>query len=438
MTKGTEVHPTEPLRCRAEAERIREDYYRDYAEARRSGGLRWAGGARSFDAVPMGLGDDVHALTGEPYGASIALDPEFARECQRAVDKAGFARDLGPHMRNYWGSVLLDRYAFGGPFPKPDFAWQIHAFSSHAKWYQVAGELAGGVPTYSVDVAVGPARELTKNRVDYIYRQLRDGIPWLERTTGRKFDDERFIRAVYDECRATSLWAEICCLNRTVPAPLDEESLHALSLPGALNKASRRVADFYEKVRDEVKDRVERGVAAVPTERRRVMSDTPAPQPLEGLSRHLGKFGCVSVGSLHAYGLFGAWDVDRNGEWVPRKTPQDRGVELEDRNEALRYLVEWTLHRPEWQQFHGPRVRSEMMIRMAREWKIDGVLLHSSRDSDGLGLGVAESRAALQEAGFPVVSFEGDRSDDREPDGERARARVDAFMETLGLERLEG
>ena len=114
-------YPTEPLKCWEEAKQLRDKYYEDYKNAHETGGLRWAGGAWSFDAVPYGLGDDVYPLTGEPYGASTAFNKEFSRRCLEAAEAAGYARDLCSYMRNYWGSILLDEFTFGGPFPKPDF-----------------------------------------------------------------------------------------------------------------------------------------------------------------------------------------------------------------------------------------------------------------------------------------------------------------------------
>ena len=67
-------------------------------------------------------------------------------------------------MRNYWGSILLDEYLWGGPFPKPDFLWQDHICCSHAKWYQVVSDLEGEIPHCSIDVAVG--RILRTHEVD--------------------------------------------------------------------------------------------------------------------------------------------------------------------------------------------------------------------------------------------------------------------------------
>lgn len=430
------MYPTEPLKCWKRAKEIRENYYRNFAAAHDKGGLRWAGGAWSFDAIPAGLGDDVYPLTGEPYAASVAWNKEFALQCHEAVERAGYARDLCSYMRNYWGSIMLNRYVFGGEFPKPDFIWQDHICCSHAKWYQVARDLEGGnIPMYTMDVSVGPYEELTENRIAYVVGQMHDGIEWLERVTSRHYDDEKLIEAVYNHCRSTALWAEVCALNKAVPAPLDEKTMYALYVLGTLQKSSRDVAAFYEELRDEVKDRVKRGIAAVANEKCRVMTDTQPPWAFLKVFRYLEQYGCVSVGSLYTFGLIGMWDEQEDGTWGPRKTPQDQGIQIKDRDHALRVLATWELKKPEWQHFYAPELKSEMMTRIAKEWKLDGVLLHYNRGCEGLSLGIAENRLALIKAGFPVMIFEGNMGDEREFDEAQTLTRIDAFMESLGIRK---
>jgi benzoyl-CoA reductase subunit B len=290
---------------------------------------------------------------------------------------------------------------------------------------------------YFVDVSVGPMTQINDHKVKYVKGQLHDGIKWLEETTGREYDDQKLIDAVYNECRSTSTWAAVCALNKAVPAPLDEKSMYSLYVLGTLMKSNGKVADFYEKLYEEVKDRVDRGIAAVPNERCRVMSDTQPPWAFLKVFRYLEKFGTVSIGSLYTHALIGAWEVKEDDQWGPRTTPQELGVELTNRDEALDWLVRWNLHKPEWQHFYDPQLKSEMMIRMAREWKLNGVMLHYNRGCEGLSLGIAENRLALQAAGYPVMVFEGNMGDEREFDEPRTMARIDAFMETLGMDELD-
>ncbi len=431
-------YPTESLKCWNSAKTLRENYYKDFAEAHDKGGLRWAGGAWSFDAIPAGLGDDVYSLTGEPYGATVAFNDKLAVECHEATEAKGFARDLCSYMRNYWGSILINKYAwpqFSEEFPKPDFIWQDHICCSHAKWYQVASELEGGIPSFCIDVSVGPYEERTEHKINYIVGQMHDGIKWLEKVTGRDYDDELLIKAVKNEFRTCHYWSAICELNKSIPAPLDEKSMYSLYVLGTLRKSAQWTADFYEKeLYPEVKERVERGIAAVGNEKCRIMTDTQPPWAFLRIFRYLEQYGCVSIGSLYTFGLIGLWEDNEDGTWGPKSIPD---IEINNRDEALRALADWNLSKPEWQHFYHPKLKSDMMIRIAKEWKLDGVLLHFNRGCEGLSLGIAENRLAIQKAGIPTMPFEGNMGDEREFDLERTMKRVDAFMESIGMEKMK-
>ena len=428
-------YPTETLKCWKKAKELRDQYYLNYAKAHEKGGLRWSGSAASVDAIPAGLGSDVYSLTGEPYGASIATDHKLNKQCQDAAEAAGYSRDLCAYMRTYWGSIILDKFAFGGPFPKPDFILQIQICCSHSKWYQVVQKLEG-TPAFYIDMGVGTYDGgMDDSGLTYCYNQGMESIEWLEKVTGRKYDDELFIKAVKNEMRATSLWAEICVLNQAKPAPLDEKSMYSLYVLAALSKSSQWCADFYEEVLDEMKDRVARGIAAVANERCRVMSDTQPPWGFLKLFRYLEEFGVVSVGSFYTFALMGNWEIKPDGAWGPRTTPWEKGLEMNTREQAMKYYMDWHLSKPITRQFFDSSIKTDAMIRIAKQWDAAGVMLHLNRGCEGISLGAMENRLGLAAAGIPVMTYEGNMGDDREFDELRTRHRVDAFMETLGLKR---
>ncbi|MBM3390964.1 MAG: benzoyl-CoA reductase, bzd-type, subunit O [Betaproteobacteria bacterium] len=429
------TYPTEPLKCWKKAKELREQYYINFAKAKEKGGIRWSGSAWALDAIPAGLGNDVYSLTGEPYGAAIAIDKKFNKECQDAAESYGFARDLCAYMRTYWGSIILNKYPFGGEFPKPDFNFQTQICCSHAKWYQAASTLEHNTPTFFIDVSVGAYNTLSKEGLDYVTNQGLEAVEWLEKTTGRKFNDELFIEAVKNEMRSTSLWAAICCENKAKPAPLDEKTMYSLYVLATLSKSSKWCADFYEECLDEVKDRVKRGIAAVPSERCRVMSDTQPPWGFLKVFRYLEEYGAVSIGSLYTFGLEGIWETKPDGSWGPRTLPWEKGIEMHTREEAMRLYCDWNLSKPQWQHFYDPRLKTEMMKTIVKEWGVDGVMLHLNRGCEGLSLGIMENRLGLAAAGIPVMTFEGNMGDEREFDLVRTQNRVDSFMETLDLKR---
>ncbi len=427
-------YPTEPLKTWNKAKELRQRYYADYATAHERGALRWTGGAWSFGAIPAGLGDDVYPITGEPYAANIAWDKDFAIRCMEEAEARGWARDLCSYMRIYWGSMYLNEYGFGGEYPRPNFAFQDHICCSHGKWYQVVAEHED-IPYFCIDVSVGPYQDLQEHRLQYLVDQMHEAVEWLEKVTGREYNDELLIKAVHDEQRACSVWAEICQLNQAIPAPLDEKSMYSLYNLGTFKRHSQEIADFYEELRDEIRDRVERGIAAVGNEQARIITDTQPPWAFLDIFRYMEKFGVVSVGSLYTFGLIGIWDWD-DDNWVPAKTLKERGIQIKTRDEALRALADYNLRRPEWQHFYDPQLKTEMMAYIYKQWKLDGVLLHYNRGCEGLSVHIAENRLGLIERDIPVMTFEGNMGDAREFDEARTRARVDAFMERLGLKML--
>ncbi|MBN8475210.1 benzoyl-CoA reductase, bzd-type, subunit O [Sulfuritalea sp.] len=427
-------YPTESLKLWGKAKQLREQYYQNYAKAKENGGLRWSGSAWALDALPAGLGDDVYSLTGEPYAAAVAHDKKFAKECMDAAESVGFARDLCSYMRIYWGGMHLDKYLYGGKFPKPDFIFQTQICCSHSKWYQHVAKVEQ-VPQFYVDVGVGPYKDMNAARLDYVTDQLLDGIEFLEKTTGRKFDDEKFLKAVKNEMRSTSRWADICALNKVKPAPLDEKTMYSLYVLATLSKSSQWCADFYDELYDEVKDRVARGIAAVPNEKCRMMSDTQPPWSFLKIFRYLETYGAVSIGSLYTFALEGIWEDKPDGSWGGRSLPWEKGIEMNTREQIARLYADWNLSKPQWQHFFDPRLKTEMMLRIVKEWQVDGVMLHLNRGCEGLSLGIMENRGGIAKAGVPIMTFEGNMGDEREFDEVRTQARVDAFMEQLGLRR---
>jgi len=428
------IYPTESLKLWGKAKQLREQYYQNYARAKENGGLRWSGSAWALDAVPAGLGDDVYSLTGEPYAAAVAHDRKFAKECMDAAESVGFARDLCSYMRIYWGGMHLDKYLYGGKFPKPDFIFQTQICCSHSKWYQHVAKVEQ-VPQFYVDVGVGPYKDMNKDRLDYVTNQLLDGIEFLEKSTGRKFDDEKFLKAVKNEMRSTSRWADICALNKVKPAPLDEKTMYSLYVLATLSKSSQWCADFYDELYEEVKDRVARGIAAVPNEKARMMSDTQPPWSFLKIFRYLETYGAVSIGSLYTFALEGIWEDKPDGSWGGRSLPWEKGIEMNTREQIARLYADWNLSKPQWQHFFDPRLKTEMMLRIVREWQVDGVMLHLNRGCEGLSMGIMENRGGIAKAGVPIMTFEGNMGDEREFDEVRTQARVDAFMEQLGLRR---
>jgi benzoyl-CoA reductase subunit B len=211
--------------------------------------------------------------------------------------------------------------------------------------------------------------------------------------------------------------------------------MYSLYVLATLSKSSQWCADFYDELYEEVKDRVARGIAAVPNEKCRMMSDTQPPWSFLKIFRYLETYGAVSIGSLYTFALEGIWEDKPDGSWGGRSLPWEKGIEMNTRDQVLRLYADWNLSKPQWQHFFDPRLKTEMMLRIIKEWEVDGVMLHLNRGCEGLSLGIMENRGGIAKAGVPIMTFEGNMGDEREFDEGRVQARVDAFMEQLGLRR---
>ena len=421
-------YKTEPIKCWQKAKELRVQYYKDYAEAHEKGALRYIGGAWNIDAIPKGLDSEVFSLTGEPYGASCAFNPDFSARALNKAHAYGFSKDMCAYFRNYIGSVLLDEYVYGGPMPKPDFIWQSHICCTHSKWYQNVSEIEGGIPAYFTDIAASaslPFAEIQPHQIDYIAGQFLDGIDWLQQITGKTFNDEKFLQAVGYSMNSMYKWAKICELNQNIPAPLGEKEMFSLYVLSTLERASKWSSDFYDELYEEVKDRVERGIAAIPIERIRLMTDSQPPWAFLDMWRHFERdYNAVSIGSIYTHSLQAAWEVI-DGRLVP-KEPIDIG---NTRESACRALAEYELYKPVYQAFYHADYKSRLMIMIAKQWKVDGVILHLNLGCEGSSLGILENRIALQKAGFPCLMVSGSMADETQIDRSRVFRAIQIYMD---------
>ena len=425
------IYKTKPLECWQKAKELRQKHYQDIMTAKERGKFLVTGSA---PPLPLTCGiTDIVFFGGEPWGATIAHVPELSTQCLDAAEAKGFARDLCSYCRNYLGSMFLDRSPFG-TFPKPDFCFTRHGCETHSKWYQLVQEYFD-IPSFVIDVPIGSPIERMKPRIEYMTAQCHEYVEWLEKTTNRRFDDERMIAAIRNDWNATKLWGEIALLNAAIPAPLDQRLIYTLYVIGILQRYEKETVKFYEMLRDEVKDRVANQIGILATERCRVMHDSQPPWSSLRLFKHLEEYGAVCIGSQYSLMLGGAYE-EQDGNLVPARTPDDNGVIIESRDQAIRSMVEWYLKQSSFYITHSPTLRIHDTLQMVRQLKADGMIIHLNRGCEGAAYGQMELRLSLLRAGIPVVTYEGNMADKREYDEAEALNRIDALMESMGLKKL--
>jgi benzoyl-CoA reductase/2-hydroxyglutaryl-CoA dehydratase subunit BcrC/BadD/HgdB len=161
---------------------------------------------------------------------------------------------------------------------------------------------------------------------------------------------------------------------------------------------------------DEVKQRVDAGVAACPGERIRLMwVGAGLWHDMDFYTAFEASHRAVFVWSM--YLAFGPDGYIRYGLDNPMAALASRMASF---NEYL--------HNPPW--------ASEWIVHQAREHRIDGALVLRPRRMKAAGTGRLFIEHALEDAGVPVLPIEADVVDAREWDGDAARASVRSFLET--------
>jgi len=430
------LYPTERLKTFGKAKELRKKIYRDFVTANERGVLVVAGSGASHIAIPYGLGDNVF-LSGESYGANVSVHSDFCLEALEAVEKAGYARDLCAYMRNYIGSVMLNKYvdAEGNvtePFPKIDFFFTYHICDDHARWWRKVQELQGNTaPLFAYDQT--PGYHLTgmvsQWGVEYLVEQLMEGIEWMEKVTGRTFDDEKFKEAFYQEARSGKYFAEAMLENQNIPAPLDERMIYAYMGLTSMRPCEKEIADFMKEFRDEVRDRAARGIAAVPNERYRVMTDSNPPWQGIKIFRNIEKeYGVVSIGSKYSFGLHSPWRIDEDGKMVTVPIPHESGVPMNTREELVRAHIDWKGNLMTGYDLFSVPADIDIHTRIMKQWKADAALIHLNRGCFGQ-VSQKQARIDLLQEGYPVCVYEGNVGDFREFDYERTMEKLDSFFD---------
>ncbi|MGB5157476.1 2-hydroxyacyl-CoA dehydratase subunit D [Desulfobacterium sp. N47] len=315
---------------------------------------------------------------------------------------------------------------------------------TQGKWYQIMSELEG-VPYNALDFmpyeweCEHESKESKNLKHQYLKDQMLDIIEWMEKITGKKYDDEKFINALNCECESASLWAHCCMVNRSIPAVMDEKMMHSLYVTAVLMRHEKASVDFYKELLDELKDRADRGIAAIENERLRLLLDGLPPWHSLEIYRYIEEFGGVSIGSHFSFGVSGGWAYDSEQDTrVPAKTPKEAGIKLNTREEACSWYAKWLLETNtvlRSLKFSG-KGKNKHILDLVKKWNVDGVLIHLNRGCEGTASGQMKIRYFLAENDIPVITFEGNHADIREFDLPRVKATINTFMETLDLKKL--
>jgi benzoyl-CoA reductase/2-hydroxyglutaryl-CoA dehydratase subunit BcrC/BadD/HgdB len=290
------------------------------------------------------------------------------------------------------------------------FALWAEAFG--AELFEIDHPGASALPPRWWELSRHRWRELVEpHRLAFVTSALDALVQRLEAISGRRLDRgalrDRLERVnsqeeIFDAVRRLIAAAPAC------PVRMTEQIANVMATQWV--RGGEWALAHARAFHDEVKQRVDAGIAACPGERSRLMwigaglwHDTAFYTAFE--SSH----GAVFVWSM--YLAFGPDGYIRYGLDDPMAALASRTASF---NEYL--------HNPPW--------AAEWIVHQAREHRVDGALVLRPRRMKPAATGRLFIERALEDAGIPVLRIDADVVDAREWDPEAARANVRAFLDT--------
>lgn len=350
---------------------------------------------------------DIVTLYPESHASVCGAAKQGAQFCE-AAEAEGYSRDLCSYFRCDRGSTLLKDSPVGG-LPDPDFLFGCNNIcGTILKWYEVCSRHFGA-PFLFVDTPFVHTT-VEAHAVEYVEEQLEGFMPVLESLTSRKFDEEKFMKALNLSKECVGLWREILSFGAHKPSPLTCFDAFTQMAAIVSLRGTEEAVNHYQKLKNELEERIQKGISAVENEKIRLLWDNiPLWYAIRGLSQLFEEHKACLVADTYT----NAW----------ASADIDTGNPLESL--ALNYLSIYL------------NISMDLMLEritgLIKKFEVDGMVMHSNRSCKPYSLGQYDlAQSVKEETGIPVLIIEADMVDSRAYAEEQVKTRVEAFLETLG------
>jgi benzoyl-CoA reductase/2-hydroxyglutaryl-CoA dehydratase subunit BcrC/BadD/HgdB len=304
----------------------------------------------------------------------------------------------------------MDGLMHAGMWPKTDFMLYATSSCDNVKAYHTLGRRYG-IPSFGME---RPYLPYTPKALEHWKNEHKRLIAFLEEKTGTKLDYDRLKETVRLSYRLTELSLDIDRLARHVPCPLSAECFGGVLIALRLMPGTQEAVDFLTELRDEMQERVDKGIGAVENERFRVIWScfTPFWDPtlLDFMQK---KYGAVSVGEVLA-------NWRGSAQWML------------DPDDPLGNLAYKTQLAPGNCQYASSQDWAGNVVDQARRLKADGAIFNNNwgcKQASGLGRLVGDE--LMRQCKVPSVTLNVDVIDSTFVTRAEIESQLDSFFETI-------
>ena len=349
-----------------------------------------------------------YILYPENHGALCGAR-KAALEISEEAERKGYSIDICSYARTDIGATLSKKTPVG-KLPKPDLLLCCtNICQTVLYWYRVLAEYYK-VPLIVIDTPF-VYDEAKEYDIEYVKKQLEASVEVSEKVAKRKLSFAKLKEVVRLSKMAAELWLEIMNANKNKPAPISVFDQFIHMAPIVEKRGDPETVDFYSKMLDEIRERINKGIGAVKNERKRVLWDNlPIWYKIRFLSEFLAENGVSVVASTYT----NAW-----GELAPMMDIE-RPIESMAKTYVYPILNRGTGH------------KLKTMEKMVKEFDLDGAILHSDRSCKPYSVGQMDQRLKLlNDLGVAALLLEADHNDPRAFADEQVKSRLKAFVEMM-------
>lgn len=394
---------TLPLKTNPFIRQVIEKYYIDAAQAKEHNKkVAWT--VASFP-VELIYAMDVIPIYPENHAAMCGAR-HMASDLSKVAEAQGYSMDLCHYALVDYGSILSGKSPIGG-LPKPDMLLSNNCqCDTVTKWFEILSRHFG-VPHFALDVPLIIGRP-SKSVIDYFLRQINECIEFLEVNTGRKMKRDKLEEVVDLATRASGAWGEILAMAKNIPSPITCFDAFLNMAAIVTMRGTPEAVTVYEKLKEEVAERVRNKVGAVPGEKYRLYWDNIAVwHKLRELSERFAQAKASVVVASYTNSWAYQFDPKRPTETMAENyTNLFINLDIETRIKTIEDLI--------------------------REYSVDGMVLHSNRSCRAYSFGQYDYKLAIGDRlGIPSVILESDQVDERFHNDSQVDERIEAFLEAL-------
>jgi len=383
---------------------------------------------------------DVLPVLAENYGPVCAAKQIGTYFCEIA-ESEGYSIDICSYLRTGLG-IANKMYGLGeappdapyGGMGKPDMLLgNAQNCDGRFKWLQAVNRYLR-VPYFSYDIIDVPYgwdiekdEGLRQHFVDHYYEQLKRLVAFIEKITGRRLEKHRLSEALQNWMKVQKLFYAAGEFRRHHPNPLPAQDSGTIAFPNLHMKCWPETVDFYQRLYDELKYRVEHNISSMPEEKYRLLWHLIMPWYYIGLYNWLEQeFGATTINPTY------------EGGDVPNEDIIDYDFPLES--------IARKMYEGYWSQNacnSNRRWKVHCTVRQVVDYDIHGIigmLIASCRATSNLYDTWRVINDGLREKGMavPMLGIEADMVDTRTYSDVLVKQRITAFMETVDAAKRTG